>query len=280
MDNMDFRKERFPSYIIIIVTLVFILFLNISDYLTGSELSFSIFYLIPISFITIYLNYNYGVLASILCCVAWFLADYFAGAKYSTILIPYWNAFVRLIYFCLHSIILGNLIKRMNQTKHIGDTDTLTNIPNYRCFYDFALKEIERAKRFKKPITLSYIDLDNFKKVNDKFGHSTGDYLLKTVAGILNNNIRPNDITARIGGDEFVILLSEINYKKSLTILKRIQKRLLFSMKENNWPVTFSIGAITFNNISVSVEHMISETDKLMYLVKNSGKNNLKHLQK
>ena len=261
-------------------TLIFVFFLGISDFLTGYELSFSIFYLLPISFITVYLGYMYGILTSILCSIAWFLADIYSGAAYSNMLIPYWNTFVRLIYFSLHSIILGNLIERMNQSKIQSNTDPLTGMPNFRHFSEFATKEIERARRSRTPITISYIDLDNFKSVNDKFGHSTGDMLLKIVADTLMDSIRPNDIASRVGGDEFIILLSGSDFLKSSKVLKRIQKVLLSEMKANHWPVTFSMGAITFNTIPLSLDRMIQETDKIMYSVKNSGKNNLKHFQK
>jgi diguanylate cyclase (GGDEF)-like protein len=123
---------------------------------------------------------------------------------------------------------------------------------------------------------LAYIDLDNFKTVNDTYGHLIGDSLLRLVADTIRNNIRTTDVLARLGGDEFVVLLPETDFEQSEIVINKVQTQLLDEMKKNNWPVTFSIGAVTFLTPPESVDEMIKKADNLMYSAKKNGKNTKK----
>jgi diguanylate cyclase (GGDEF)-like protein len=106
--------------------------------------------------------------------------------------------------------------------------------------------------------------INNFKQVNDRFGHSTGDLLLKLIVEIASQNIRNTDLFGRMGGDEFVLLLPETNYQAARIVLTRVQQDLLKTMTERSWPVGFSIGAITFINQPNSSEAMLERVDKLI----------------
>ena len=119
--------------------------------------------------------------------------------------------------------------------------------------------------------------MDNFKQLNDSFGHSTGDNLLRLVAQTIKNSIRSVDLVGRLGGDEFAILLPETDYESAQTVLPKIHKKLLDSMKGSRWDITFSIGAVTFTIFPDNIDEIIGKTDNLMYSVKNSGKNMMKH---
>jgi len=114
--------------------------------------------------------------------------------------------------------------------------------------------------------------------VNDRYGHQAGDTLLATVGDLLRQNMRTSDIAARMGGDEFALLLAESSSDAARQLITRIQAELLAAMHRNGWPVTFSIGMITWRRPSKKVEDMIRAADHLMYEVKNNGKNEIKHL--
>ena len=88
-------------------------------------------------------------------------------------------------------------------------SDPLTGVANSRVFLELLKREIARARRYKRPLTLAYLDLDNFKSVNDILGHAMGDKVLQTVVSTVNANIRVTDVVGRLGGDEFVLLLPE-----------------------------------------------------------------------
>jgi diguanylate cyclase (GGDEF)-like protein len=161
--------------------------------------------------------------------------------------------------------------------KNLARKDMLTGAANRRLFFELAEVEIRRSRRYKHPFTLAYIDLDNFKKVNDTQGHNAGDNVLKVVVETIRKNIREIDLISRLSGDEFVILLPETNLSQAKVVIERTQKGLLFAMQKNSWPVTFSIGVITFEKVPSTADEMVKVADNLMYEVKKSGKNNIRY---
>ncbi|MDI6740048.1 MAG: GGDEF domain-containing protein [Candidatus Edwardsbacteria bacterium] len=133
--------------------------------------------------------------------------------------------------------------------------------------------------REKLQTTAAYIDLDNFKTINDSFGHSTGDDILKLIANIMNSIVRQSDIIARAGGDEFIIFLPNTGYDAAHIILERIRKRVAMEMQQNGWNTTLSIGAVTCRSHPGSVDTLVSRIDALMYEVKRAGKDGFKHIE-
>jgi len=151
--------------------------------------------------------------------------------------------------------------------------DTLTGLPNRRAFYELGEIEKERSRRYKRPFTALFIDLDNFKTVNDTKGHDEGDRLLKNVAAILHSRLRTTDICGRLGGDEFAVLLPETGEKAAATFAAELRASLIGAMEKHSWPVTFSIGVATFHTTPESLDELVEKADALMYLVKQGGKN-------
>jgi len=271
------NSKKYPLWAVLTVGILIVIFLGITDYLTGPELSFSIFYLIPISLATLAAGKYPGFLISLTCAVVWLLADIVSGGHYSQILIPYWNAVVRLGYFCLHTYLLSVLLKTIEREKAMALRDPLTNAANWRFFEEFANREIQRDRRNKRSITIVYFDLDNFKTVNDTLGHDVGDDLLRTVSEITQGSLRPSDMLARVGGDEFALLLPSTDYNGAAAVLKRVRESVLGEMKAHGWPVTMSMGAVTFSTLPSTVGPMLKRADEVMYTVKRGGKNNLVH---
>jgi len=163
----------------------------------------------------------------------------------------------------------------LEREKELARTDVLTGLANRRAFYEALQAERARAARYRRPITLACVDLDNFKKVNDTLGHAVGDELLARVADVLRKTLRLSDTVGRLGGDEFALLLPETDAPSAEALLEKLRSILRRSMEAKNWPVTFSIGAATFLETPPSMEHMIRTADELMYAVKKSGKNRI-----
>jgi diguanylate cyclase (GGDEF)-like protein len=153
----------------------------------------------------------------------------------------------------------------------------LTGIANRRLFYEVANTEIVRAHRTPEPFTVMYIDVDNFKTINDTQGHDEGDLLLIAVASTIRHQIRESDTVARLGGDEFSVLFPATG-KDAAEVAVRKLKRALTDAVETRWPVTFSIGLVTYTTAPESVECVIRQADQVMYEAKKSGKNELRHL--
>ncbi|NJO47273.1 MAG: GGDEF domain-containing protein [Oscillatoriales cyanobacterium RM2_1_1] len=142
-----------------------------------------------------------------------------------------------------------------------------------RSFYEQANTTLALCRRHQRPASLAYIDLDNFKIANDRFGHKQGDMLLREVAQLLDSYLRKSDISARIGGDEFVIFLPETDPDGVFNALERFRAHLSQSPQFQVCSVTASIGVVSYWRSPDSIYELINAADDLMYTVKSSTKN-------
>jgi len=259
------------------VTILSVVLIGVIDRFTGPEISLSIFYLIPVYLATWFVGRKTGLLLAVISASAWFIADLLAGSTYSHPAIPYWNTTVRLGFFLIVASTLSKLKRMIEDQKELARTDHLTGVFNGRVFYELCERELDRSRRYKHPCSLAYIDLDNFKVINDRHGHAVGDALLRVVSQGLKNNLRVNDVLARLGGDEFAILLPETGDAGALVAVSRAKENLLELMETHGWPVTFSVGMVTFLRPPDTVDEMVTRADRIMYTAKSSGKNLIHH---
>jgi diguanylate cyclase (GGDEF)-like protein len=269
---MSKNIDKSGSLFWIITGYVAIFCIGIVDTLMGSEISFSLFYLIPIILVTWFSGKYQGFIICVIGAAVWFTADVLAGHSYSLPIIPYWNALVRLGFFVVVTMLIPAL-KALEREKGIARTDHLTGAGNRRHFFEVAQTEIDRSQRYKRPFTIAYMDLDGFKTVNDQWGHITGDKILCAVVNRIKRHVRKTDIIARLGGDEFVILLPETNQDAAKIAIPKIQNILIDEMRRNDWPVSFSIGVLTCLEAKITPDELIKRADNLMYAVKKNGKN-------
>jgi diguanylate cyclase (GGDEF)-like protein len=256
--------------------LLMIPFLGGLDFLTGFEISFALFYIIPVFFATWKIGQTAGILISILCTITIQIANQFAGESFSSPLVPFWNSVIRLGIYLFAVYALSRLRAALDREKTLSRSDYLTQAANSRAFYETADAELSRTRRFHRPISLIYLDIDNFKTINDTFGHKVGDTLLQIVVRTIKENIRTEDLIARLGGDEFAILLPETSSSMAQNTLSRLQQVLLEEMQKNAWNVTFSFGVVSYIQvIPLTVEEMVSAADWNMYRVKENGKNGM-----
>jgi diguanylate cyclase (GGDEF)-like protein len=261
---------------VIIISLILSL-LCLLDHITG-DYSLTIFYLIPVSLSAWFVGKQAGIFFCMLTLGARFAADYGSSSATRNSSLHHWNLFIEFSFLIIMSLLSSALKTRLDNEKALARIDPLTGAINRRSFFNLAEQEIYRARRYGHCLTIAYIDLDNFKEVNDRQGHSTGDKLLIAVADTINATIRSSDILARFGGDEFVILLPETAGEPAQTTLHKVQSKLRQCMTTGNWPVTFSIGAMSYTRPPESVEEAVRSADALMYEVKRSGKNRLLHI--
>jgi diguanylate cyclase (GGDEF)-like protein len=245
------------------------------DYITGYELGFSLFYLAPILLVTWFSGRPLGILTALLSAVVWLVVDMSTGQQYTHPLIPLWNAGIRFGFFLIIALMLSLLKTKMVQEEQMATIDHLTGIANRRLFFSLLQAEIQRAERYNHPFTLAYVDIDDFKSINDQHGHAVGDAILHDVAQLMKNSFRTVDTIARLAGDEFAILLPETDMAAARTVLGKIRTNLKSIKKKYNCAVTVSIGAVTFKDAPESIDDAIKIADDLMYTVKNRGKNEI-----
>jgi diguanylate cyclase (GGDEF)-like protein len=255
----------------------FLALIGVVDYITGYEVNVSFLYLLPISIFGWNINLRAGIFMSILCSATNVFAGQISGLTYFNTPVLLWNIVSITIFFIIFAYAITIIKDIYHDEKLLARKDTLTGIANRNAFIEMASLELERCKRYMHPITIAYIDCDNFKAINDTLGHQTGDMLLQVVAETLKNNVRTSDIVSRIGGDEFAVIMPETEAVPSNIAFKKIQSALLYSMVKNKWDVTFSIGIATFESPPESLDELISKADTLMYDVKKNGKNMIRH---
>lgn len=175
---------------------------------------------------------------------------------------------------------LWNVIVRLKQTNeqflHLAHHDTLTGLPNRILFYDRLNQAITRARRAKESFAVLFLDLDGFKLINDTFGHDVGDALLREAAKRIVACVRDSDTVARMGGDEFTVVLSNVRTPNSKNrVAKKIVEALArpFVLNGKDCSVSVSIGIALYPDNGKTAEQLVKLADAAMYLAKNSGKN-------
>jgi len=266
------RFEGLPASIRALVILLLIAGLGLLDYVTGFEISFAFFYLLPVALAAWSLPVPAALMASMMSAAVWLAANQLAGNPVTNSVVLFWNATTRLGFFVVVTVLLSRLRKALERERALSRTDFLTGALNSRAFSESAATELDRTRRYGRPFTVAYLDLDNFKTVNDQRGHTEGDELLQTVVRSIRATIRRTDVVARLGGDEFVVLLPETDGAAARHAVENLQTRVLADLGARRWPVTVSIGVLTCVTAPESTDDLIRRVDHLMYEVKRASK--------
>jgi diguanylate cyclase (GGDEF)-like protein len=267
--------KKFTLWLMLGILLVILV--GALDLVTGGEINFSLFYLVPIALVSWYCGRSAGITISLLSAIAWFYGESVSHQIYTNVIIRYWNTGIRLGFFLVVTLLIARLKQALNAEQELAQKDALTGVANSRYFHALVENELTRSIRFQKPLTIAYIDLDNFKFVNDHYGHDVGDQVIQLAAHAMEQSIRKIDNIGRLGGDEFAILFSETNQENASKAVNRLQQNLLAVMQDNHWPVTFSIGVFTCENPICNANQLFKEADDLMYLAKHQGKNAIRY---
>ena len=256
-----------------VLGIMLIALLGVLDYLTGNEIVSSLFYFIPIVLGTLAVGRRFGLFLSFLSALTLMVAEIYAGQSYSHSAVYFANTMIRTVFYSFVAYLVAALHKLQREERLAARTDFTTGAINARYFNELLKMEIDRIRRYPHPFTVVFIDIDDFKVVNDLFGHQMGDFVLRAIAAELKSQLRKTDIVARVGGDEFALLLPSTVRSEAEVVLTKVHAHLGEAMKRGNWPVTFSMGAVTCVSPPYAAEQLINLADELMYAVKNSTKN-------
>jgi len=169
---------------------------------------------------------------------------------------------------------LEDLVAQSRKLAELSVRDPLTSLFNVRHFMAQLRIEMDRVKRTERPCCLMMIDLDNFKPVNDKYGHQAGNEVLKTVAEIILNEVRTVDVVARYGGDEFTIILPDTTATSALMLAERIRQALMNDPRTSQYRITGSFGLAAYHYLDpLDLEAFIEHADLTMYQAKREGGN-------
>ncbi len=245
------------------------------DRASGPSTSLAVFQLIPLAMVAWFVSRPVGVALAATAGAAWYWDFSPLLPPGTPAAIQVWSCVSRVAFFMLVVWLVAALRELYEQQRALATTDDLTGVANRRALLDAITLEISRSGRTRASLSLVYLDCDHFKLINDRFGHASGDKLLRAIAHTLETTVRRNDLVARIGGDEFAVLLPEAGADAALKAAGKIRNVLAIAMQAHDWPVTFSIGVATFPTPPPSAEAMLARADELQYAAKHGGRNGI-----
>ena len=269
---------RSQTSVVIAATAVIVL-MGVVDHALGPEVAFSAVYLLPLVAVGWRLTGRHYIVLAV--CALASGASLIAEATHIGLApaVGAWNATSRLAIFFLIVRLLQELRSSLTVQSELATRDPLTGVYNQRAFGEHMLTALGVVKRNHEPISLVYLDLDDFKSINDTIGHSGGNDVLCSFASALNDSTRETDIVGRLGGDEFAVILPGAGSTAVQGIMSDLLARLQESLPviDLKRSITFSAGVVTFLRSPESLDEMINAADRLMYEVKKGGKASYKH---
>lgn len=272
-------KLRHPERLIprsrplaIIAAVVAIALIGRLDFDTSFDTSVAILYLLPVGFLAWLLGRWWGLGAAVASAGISLLSDVLVSRSFTSPVVPYWNAGVLLVMFTVVALTLAALRSSLRRERTASRLDFVTGVSNWRAFAEAGDTELARMRRFGRPLTVVYMDCDDFKRVNDTRGHTEGDQILRLIAECLLDTTREVDTVARLGGDEFVVLLPETGPEAAEAALDRMRGALRRAMAARGWEETVSFGAATFLKPPGTLDELVLKADRLLYEAKSRGR--------
>jgi len=264
--------RHLPRWFMILSIFVLTGILSVLDWVTGRDVSFLIFYLVPIGLASWYVSSRWGIAVALSCGVVWYMEDVMGREAIPSVFLLTWNLTTKGVFLIVISRLFYRLKLAMDREARTARTDPLTGVANRRVLFDVMEHEIGGMGRNRAPLSLAFVDLDNFKAVNDSMGHDAGDEVLRAVVRGIKSALRGMDLVARVGGDEFVILLPGTNADAAAEVADRVRQAVLDELAAGQWPCNLSMGLITCATPPCDPDELLSRADKLMYQAKKSGK--------
>lgn len=266
---------------IVAASLVAIVTIGWLDVVSGPRIGMSLFYLMPIVACGWWVGRSAAMITAIAAAVAWLGADVATQSLEEAA--SAWNGLTRMAIYVFVGVSVA--ISRRDRTRlaellalseSLARNDALTGLANRRAFDERLRSELPRLARSGDPLCVAYLDLDDFKGVNDRYGHARGDALLQAIATELRACVRASDLAARLGGDELAILLVDVSADDARRTCERILERVRALGRElPGTRLGVSVGVAWFASPPSSPDEVLRRADEAMYEAKRSGKNRI-----
>ncbi|HTQ39210.1 MAG TPA: GGDEF domain-containing protein [Pirellulales bacterium] len=271
------RLGRWPRPWLYALFAISTLLVATADYFSGERYTVYVLYFPIVALGCWLLGMRAAVVLSFFASILWIADDVLSPPEPMPYLAKYWQAGMRFIVFVAFAYMLTRLRTALARERFLSRYDELTGLANRASLFESGQRDVARCRRAGRSLTAVFIDLDEFKRVNDTYGHAEGDKVLQVVAETIRQTTRESDISARIGGDEFVVISPDMTFDDAERYISRLQEELKRSMRDHVWPVTFSIGVATFLSPPPMLDDIVKIADDLMYVVKRRAKNAVKH---
>ena len=255
--------------------LLTVLVLGLFRVWTNAEYALAAIVIIPVVLVAWEGGIRQGTVAAVIAASMWVVSDLHTQEGSSATGVSIVNGVVRFLTYCFVAYLVARVRTLLRQQSELAMRDPLTGLMNRRAFLEAGAAESSRSQRYGHSVAVIFLDLDNFKKLNDNHGHDTGDAALKAVADEVRRVLRVTDSAARLGGDEFAFILPQVD-KGSADVAGRKVAAAVAAALAPFPPVTASIGIAWFEQANGPFSVMLKETDSLMYAVKREGKSGIR----
>ena len=266
------RIESFRPGVTVAAGALLLASVGVLDSFTGFEVRLAVLYYVPVALLAWRFPRRGFVWAAVVATGTWVGANLLGPAAPDSLSLWLWNTIAMLVPFLFVGLVLAQLRSRFDELLVMAVRDPLTGLLNRRGFEHALEREHTRARLLTRPLTLVYLDVDDFKAVNDALGHAAGDELLKLVADVLRHCTTGMDALGRLGGDEFAMLLPELPAQRAAAIAEAVLTGACKTSEDWGRAVTLSVGAATFDPVPARPEAVIRAADELMYEAKRNGK--------
>lgn len=277
-DNIffTFSSTRFRLFL---VFFGYISFITLTKLFGRFNFFIGYFYLTLISLSGFWFGIRGGVFAATFASVIFVLElNFYRYWPFRDLMVQ--TLFLRIFFYFLGGISMGYVSgmerKLKDQLKTLAYYDELTGCVNFRWIMYLLRNEIARAKRYNKEVTISMIDIDHFKKINDKYGHLIGNDVLREFTSTIKDNVRTVDIVGRYGGEEFLVILPEATVEQSLVVLERIKTKLAeTAITSHKLKIKFSAGIASFPYNGENLSELLALVDNALYQAKKTGRDKI-----
>lgn len=242
---------------------------------TAAEFAFASLGLLPVLLIAWIAGRASGMVFAVMAAATWLIGDIVSERDYSSDWIPWANGLTRFAAYGIVVALADQVRWQLLHEQERANRDQLTGLLNRHALADIGAREVDRSRRYAHPLAVAFIDLDNFKNLNDCKGHGSGDAALRATACALQATSRSTDLLSRWGGDEFVLLLPELDRRAAALAARRISGSLRHALAD--YPgVSASIGVAWFEAADRPFAAMLHAADHAMYLAKQAGKDSFR----
>ncbi|MEX2584265.1 MAG: GGDEF domain-containing protein [Gemmatimonadota bacterium] len=268
------RLEGSSAATVVAASVLLVLLIALLDVAVGWRFELLALYAVPIAAAAWRLGWPAGSGVAALGATAAVAAGLLAGFPLDGPLQPALRGVLFLVLFVTVALLAHALRHTRSSRQQLSVLDPLTSISTSDAFYEEAGRLVKMAVRYKRPVTLAYIGVDNFAALNERFGHQKGDEVLISIAQTLRQNLRDTDIVARLAGDEFGVCFPETSAESARRATANLRETLVEAT--DGWPIGFSIGAVSCERTACTLDAMLQRAEALMRAVKLAGRNDLR----
>jgi diguanylate cyclase (GGDEF)-like protein len=274
-EQTDARLRRLPDLLIFAIGMAVVAGIAAFKMTAGHDVPVADFFLIPVAAVGWLVRRRFYAYFAAVLTAAVTVVIAVVGQAQAPMAAALAGAGVRFVLYLVVLALLGAIRTMQVARETEARTDHLTGAVNARAFGEAAAVELERSLRYDRPLSLLYLDVDDFKAVNDTFGHASGDAVLAQFSHVLRCTVRTNDLVARLGGDEFAVLMPEANRFAAVAVARRVRDELGRVTIPDGRSIRVSMGIASYLRPPSTVDAMIHDADTLMYSAKEHGRDRI-----